>query len=93
MDGIDIVNIGMRPCVVTHRIKCMPKERKAIFHMWTKSMITKGEDISLLQTLAIVEYEDGTIGQVKPKNLRFTDNLVSDYFSILEAQNEENTEE
>lgn len=92
MDGRDIINIGMRPCIVMHKVRGKNQEKKAIFHMWIMSWIPK-ENNQLMQTLALVEYEDGTMGQVKPKCIRFTDNLVSDYFSILEVKNENNSEE
>lgn len=61
----------LRPCIVTiiewdkepidRRV--FPEKRKAYFHEWT------GEK----HVLGIVEYEDGTIDTVKPKQIAFSE--------------------
>lgn len=84
----DIISVGLRPCIVTHKVKGKTVEKKAIFHEWDVSMVSKGDDV-IVQTLALVEYEDGTVAQVKIKNIRFIDNrfrgMFWAYFSEVEG--------
>lgn len=83
----DILGVGLRPCIVTHKVKGHPVEKKALFHCWTVSKV----DEDLIQTLALVEYEDGSLAQVKLKCLRFTDGMVR-YFYEMEELNESVTD-
>ena len=69
--AIDISQTGLRPCIVTHKIKSKPVEKKAIFHTWAANYGPGA--------IAIVEYEDGSIAQVAPKCLRFIDSSI--YFN------------
>ena len=73
-----IVNDGKRPCYVEKK----DATRKAIFHRWI--------DLScpITQTLALVEYEDGTVEQVKPVSIRFADGGEFDEYIWEEEENE-----
>ena len=63
----------MRPCVVLGK--------KAFFHRWADkaeivppSVLRGGHGGGIVRgVLAIVEYEDGTIGEALPENIRFLD--------------------
>lgn len=63
----------MRPCEV--------KGRKATFHTWTQQswvvppspMIGGHPGGQMSTTWAVVEYEDGTVHEVCPTDIRFTD--------------------
>ena len=68
----------LRPCIVNGK--------NARFHRWCgrseiiePSPLVGGHNGGVIQwTAAIVEYEDGTLGEVLPKNIRFTDNESED---------------
>lgn len=84
LDGKITIEIGLRPCIVhipeisfdrcCNGIKIdtvlyrKSYERKALFHLWHP--VTGN---------AIVEYEDGTIHEVEPTQIRFVDNAMSEY--------------
>lgn len=88
----DTTPVGaIRLCKVTHKVKGKKAEKKAIFHGWCMNSVIKEDGSGIIQTLALVEYADGSVAQVNPKNLRFTDGLFDGYFR--EEENEENTEE
>ena len=61
------------------------KKIKALFHCWdhrselcdASPMIHPGGQVS--GTFAIVEYEDGTVHEVEPTQIRFVDNAMSEY--------------
>lgn len=91
LDILD-VSVDMRPCIVTHKVKGHTTERNAIFHKWISSVVSTSTDV-IVQTLALVEYEDGTVAQVKPKSIRFIDNVVWGIFKSLEEVYEEDTQE
>lgn len=93
MNDILDVNVGLRPCTVTHKVKGKDVEKRAIFHGWTQSIVgkTKTNEI-IVQTLALVEYEDGSLAQVKAKSLRFTDGMVRYFYEVMDSH-EEDTEE
>ena len=65
---------------------CMVNGKKARFHRWSgrseiidPSPLMGGHSGGVMQwTAALVEYEDGTLGEVLPKNIRFTDNESED---------------
>ena len=64
---------GLRPCLI--------KDKKAVFHRWTEfseviapSMLkggTPGGEIKI--TLAIIEYEDGSVHRCYPEEIKFLD--------------------
>lgn len=84
LDGKITIKSGLRPCIVhlpeiTFDHYCNgvkidtvlyrnSYERKALFHLWHS--VTGN---------AIVEYEDGTIHEVEPTQIRFVDNAMSEY--------------
>ena len=58
---------SLRPCYISKKMfKNGPK--KAIFHGWIEL-----KSPNMTQTLALVEYEDGVVEQVKPTSIIFTD--------------------
>ena len=73
-----IVSDGKRPCYVQTK----DTGRKAIFHRWIEL------SCPITQTLALVEYEDGTIGQVKPTSLTFIDGGEFEDFDWKEEEDE-----
>ena len=62
-------------------------EIKALFHCWNhrselyddSPMIGGHPGGKVSGTFAIVEYEDGTVHEVEPQNIRFVDNVMSEY--------------
>ena len=54
----------IRPCYIG--------KKKALFHRWIEMTFPKGSSF-FHQTLAIVEFEDGHIEQVRPKSIVFAD--------------------
>ena len=62
-------------------------EIKALFHCWSHRSEVVGESPlrgghpggQVSGTFAIVEYEDGTIHEVEPTQIRFVDNAMSEY--------------
>lgn len=76
---IIISNSEHRPCIADGK--------KALFHNWERwseilppSPMVGGHNGGVLQgTLAIVEYEDGTVGKVLPQSIKFVDNLFKEY--------------
>ena len=65
----------------------LEKKIKALFHCWNHrselydaSLIIGGHPGGKVSgTFAIVEYEDGTVHEVEPQNIRFVDNAMSEY--------------
>lgn len=85
LDGKITIEKELRPCIVhipeilyktwnckEQKMKIVIKRReetyKALFHCWHS--VTGN---------AIVEYEDGTIHEVEPTQMRFVDNAMSEY--------------
>ena len=84
LDGKITIESGLRPCIAhiseisfdrcCNDVKIdtvlyrKSYERKALFHLWHP--VTGN---------AIVEYEDGTIHEVEPQNIRFVDGLINQY--------------
>ena len=72
-----------------HEIKTVREEEihKALFHCWSHRSEVVGESAlrgghsagQISATFAIVEYEDGTIHEVEPTQIRFVDNAMSEY--------------
>ena len=61
LDGtLTITNSEYRPCVVDRK--------KAMFHRWESLL-----EYEIKQTVAIIEYEDGTVDEVLPYKIRFLD--------------------
>lgn len=63
------------------------QEIKALFHCWNhrselygaSPMIGGHPGGQVSGTFAIVEYEDGTVHEVEPQNIRFVDGLINQY--------------
>lgn len=74
-----IVKNDYRPCYVN--------DKKALFHKWEEyakplppSMSIIGDKGGQLwHTVGLVAFEDGTIEEVRPCDIRFADNLISQY--------------
>ena len=70
-----------------YRIKKTAENIKALFHCWNhrselydaSPMIGGHPGGKVSGTFAIVEYEDGTVHEVEPQNIRFVDNAMSEY--------------
>lgn len=78
----------LRPCYISKKtFKDGP--RRAIFHGWIEL-----KSPNMTQTLALVEYEDGVIEQVKPTSIIFTDSKwLFDEFYWPEEDNDEKEED
>ena len=63
------------------------KDVKALFHCWSYRSEVVGESPlrgghpggQISATFALVEYEDGTIHEVEPQNIRFVDGRIYQY--------------
>ena len=80
---------GLRPCYISKKaFKNGPK--KALFHSWIEL-----KSPNMTQTLALVEYEDGTMEQVKPTSIIFTDSqlMFDEFYWSGEEENNEVFEE
>ena len=71
------------------------KKIKALFHCWGRRSELYGASLMIgghpggqvSETFAIVEYEDGTIHEVKPTYIRFVDNPMIEYvFTEMEEK-------
>lgn len=70
-----------------YRMKKPSEDVAALFHCWNHRSEVVGESPlrgghpggQISGTFAIVEYEDGTVHEVEPQNIRFVDNLISEY--------------
>lgn len=79
----------LRPCYISKKaFKNGPK--KAIFHGWIEL-----KSPNMTQILALVEYEDGVIEQVKPTSIIFTDSkwLFDEFYWPEEEDDGEKTED
>lgn len=79
-----------------YRVKKHSEDVKALFHCWNHrselydaSLIIGGHPGGKVSgTFAIVEYEDGTIHEVEPTQIRFVDNAMREYaFPEMEGIN------
>lgn len=87
LDGKITIESGLRPCIVKRLYKQLLSDEnrrplkyglvqyevkeeslKTLFHFWHP--VTGN---------AIVEYEDGTIHEAEPMQIRFVDNVMSEY--------------
>lgn len=72
------------------------KDVRALFHCWSHCSEVVGESYligghsagQISSTFAIVEFEDGTVHEIEPCNIRFVDNLTMEY-SFEEKRNYE----
>lgn len=91
------IGIEYRPCMVKTEAE---REAKALFHRWEAKRLPYHEispSVSELfikkfegfteGTFAIVEYEDGTVHEVEPQNIRFVDNAMCEYAFTEEDKN------
>lgn len=71
------------------------KDVNGLFHYWSHRSEVVGESYlcgghaagQVSSTFAIVEFEDGTVHEVEPWNIRFIDNLTAEY--LFEERNYE----
>ncbi len=78
----------LRPCYISKKVfKYGPK--RAIFHGWIEL-----KSPNMTQILALVEYEDGVMEQVKPTSIIFIDSkrLFDEFYWPDEEDDDENTE-
>jgi hypothetical protein len=79
-----VTNVGLRPCIIKSPANNPGVEMKAYFHRWIEGEIEVLEPLSELHNnysnirlakgiVALVEYEDGKLGQWPPENIQFTD--------------------
>lgn len=76
-------------------IKRKEETHKALFHCWShrselvdESLLRGGHPGGQVSgTFAIVEYEDGTVHEAEPQNIRFVDNAMCEY--VFHEGNEE----
>ena len=67
---------------------CLANGRKALFHKWIESKyfveptLTVGGTIGgqVCNDFAIVEYSDGAVSVCKPEDIRFLDDVFSEYY-------------
>lgn len=75
------INFGVRPCIVNKN----NEEKKALFHMWEAKSVAADlyiggrPDGQISMVLGLVEYEDGTVDEVEPRQIRFVDKKIKDY--------------
>lgn len=82
MQNIEI-NFGVRPCIVTQN----GEEKKALFHIWNNFAKPVAADVyaggcpegQISIVFGIVEYEDGSVDEVRPAQIRFVDNKIKGY--------------
>jgi len=82
MQNIEI-NFGVRPCIVTQN----GEEKKALFHMWENFAKPVAADLcigdcsegQMSMIFGLVEYEDGSMDEVRPARIQFVDNKIKDY--------------
>lgn len=96
LDGlVSFSNSEYRPCVVYGK--------KAVFHRWHEfctvveaSPLIGGAPAGQIKyTLGTVEFEDGTIAEVKPREIKFADFKVEEIWqttSTIEVDNEKDAE-
>lgn len=82
MQSIEI-SFGVRPCIV----KQNGKEKKALFRMRNNFAKPVAADVyaggcpegQISIVFGIVEYEDGSVDEVRPAQIRFVDNKIKGY--------------
>ena len=63
-------NANYRPCYID---TWQREHQKALFHKWVANPITRQDGVTIMQTLALVEFEDGTVARIEAKGVRFDD--------------------
>ena len=92
-DGWVCVN-KYRPCTVLVREKKEDVKHKAWFHRWVdyaqvrEAIMTGTSSGQLMQTYGIVEYEDGTVHEVYPGQIRFNEPPRMDNPTATEMEGE-----
>lgn len=74
-------NSELRPCLIK------PDNVKGLFHCWSHnseiiapSIAVGGHGGGVVSgTFAIVEHEDGTVGEYHPSRIQFDDNMMKNY--------------
>lgn len=77
------IKFEVRPCIVNKN----NEEKKALFHMWGNFAKPVTADLyiggcpegQMSMIFGLVEYEDGTMGEVNPSQIRFVDEKIKDY--------------
>lgn len=69
--------------------------QKALFHKWIDNEIVKKDGTRVMQTLALVEFEDGTMYRAEYSTVRFEDtdlefNCLDNIPTSLEVENQVN---
>lgn len=79
LDGtLTITHSEYRPCIV--------KGKKGLFHRWSdianylRPAKGRAYGQQVKHTMAIVEFDDGTLKEVSPYAIKFIDNYVDRYF-------------
>ena len=94
LDGKITIGRELRPCIVENSVK-------ALFHLWVvkrfphyeikspvKGFLNQSFEGFVENIFALVEYEDGTVHEVEPTQIRFVDNAMSEYaFPEMEEYN------
>lgn len=77
--SVNIINTGLRPCIVTIKTGYDKTEtKKAYWHRWFDTCLViigqRGVESDRIPCVkGLVEYEDGTMDEHLPDNIRFTD--------------------
>ena len=67
-----INSVELRPCIV--------KTKKALFHRWSNNVLLNGLNERVGDvTIAIIEYEDGSVGSVYPSEVKFVDRKINEF--------------
>ena len=76
----------MRPCWIVRKKNGKETKEKALFHIFFENEYTKaqseigyGKLNKVRQALAIVEFEDGHVEQVKPTSIVFADDIFDEF--------------
>lgn len=80
------LNTAKRPCIVTFGKPSAPTERyNALFHFWAmkqhpRDAMLSGETAGQVSfPVGVVEYEDGSVHEVRPHHIRFIDDACNGY--------------
>lgn len=87
------IEMELRPCIVFPYEHIKTDGAKALFHRWGEESRVIGPSPlrgghsggSVHFTVAIVEYEDGTVGKVSPECIRFLDS-PHDQYEFIERE-------
>lgn len=86
------ISMEVRPCIVN--------ECKALFHRWSEHADVIGPSLlkgghnggEVRYTVAIVEFEDGSVAEVWPRDIRFLDHPHENYI-FTEREEKESEQE